>query len=128
MATVIFDESALRQLLNGSEVARDLARKAVAVETAAKEIATADGLVDTGRYRSSISWRLGQDGLGLFADVGSNVTYAGYLEFGTRPHIIEARRKKALWWKGADHPVRVVHHPGTKPHHVLRRALDLVMR
>lgn len=119
------DEAALRRLLNGrqSGVARSLARKAVEVESIAKRIATSEGLVDTGRYRSSISWRLGVDSLGLFAEIGSAVPYAGYLERGTRPHEIRPRSKQALWWKGADHPVRVVHHPGTKPYRVLTRAL-----
>jgi hypothetical protein len=121
------DEAALRRLLNGrqSGIARALARKALATESAAKQIATAEGLVDTGRYRSSIAWRLGEDGLGLYAEIGSAVKYAGYLERGTRPHVIRPRQKKALFWKGAEHPVRLVHHPGTRPYHVLKRALRI---
>jgi hypothetical protein len=121
------DEAALRRLLNGrqSGIARALARKALATESAAKQIATAEGLVDTGRYRSSISWRLGEDALGLYAEIGSAVPYAGYIEQGTRPHVIRPRQKQALFWKGADHPVRLVHHPGTRPYHVLKRALRI---
>jgi hypothetical protein len=121
------DEAALRRLLNGrqSGIARALARKALATESAAKQIATAEGLVDTGRYRSSIAWRLGEDALGLYAEIGSAVRYSGFLEKGTRPHVIRPRQKKALFWKGADHPVRLVHHPGTRPYHVLKRALRI---
>lgn len=124
------DEAAIRRLLTGrnSGVARVLARKSVAVESAWKQLATADGLVNTGRYRSSISWRLGQDGLGLYGEIGSAVPYAGLLERGTRPHTIVPRTKKALMWKGAAHPVRVVHHPGTRPYHVGRRALRVAVR
>lgn len=124
------DEAALRRLLTGrnSGVARALARKAVATETAAKQIATSEGLVDTGRYRSSIGWRLGEDGQGIFAEIGSRVRYAGFIERGTRPHIIVARNKKALFWKGAEHPVRLVHHPGTRPYRVLERALRIGVR
>lgn len=124
------DEAALRRLLNGrnSGVARALARKAVATETAAKQIITAEGLVDTGRYRSSIAWRLGEDGQGLYALIGSKVPYAGFIEFGTRPHVIRPKTKRALAWKGAEHPVRLVHHPGTKPQHVLHRALRIGIR
>src|SRR5947209_6882233 len=40
-------------------------------------------------------------------------SYAAYVEFGTKPHVIEAKTKKALYWPGASHPVRKVNHPGT---------------
>lgn len=120
---VVANEPGLRELLNSSGIARALAAKAIKVETAAKIIITEEGLVDTGRYRSSISWRLGRDGLGLYADVGSNVDYAPFIERGTPPHEIRPRRKQALFWKGADHPVARVRHPGTKPYRVLARAL-----
>lgn len=40
--------------------------------------------VQTGRLRSSIAMALGQDGFGLFVDVGTNVTYAKHLERGLR--------------------------------------------
>ena len=33
---------------------------------------------------------------------------------GTRAHVIRAKKKKALWWEGARHPVKQVNHPGTK--------------
>ena len=37
-----------------------------------------------------------------------------YQDTGTRPHTITPRRKRALYWKGASHPVKRVNHPGTK--------------
>lgn len=122
---VIPNELGLQQLLKSPTggVARALARKAIKVETIAKVIITEDGLVDTGRYRASIAWRLGRDGLGLYADVGSNLDYARFLEEGTSPHEIRPRTKQALFWKGADHPWARVRHPGTKPYRVLARAL-----
>ena len=46
---------------------------------------------------------------------GPTVRYAIYVHEGTRPHIILPRFKQALWWEGAPHPVKKVHHPGTKP-------------
>jgi hypothetical protein len=46
-----------------------------------------------------------------------------YLEYGTRPHWIYPRRKKALWWDGALHPVSRVHHPGTPEYAFMRKAL-----
>jgi len=42
-------------------------------------------------------------------------SYAPYVEFGTAPHIIQPRDAQALYWPGAQHPVKLVHHPGTKP-------------
>lgn len=122
---VLPNQQGLAELLTSpfGAVAQALARKAIAVETAAKVIATEEGLVDTGRYRASISWRLGRDSLGLYADIGSAVPYAGFIEQGTLAHEIRPVNKKALYWKGAPHPVRVVHHPGTRAYRVLTRAL-----
>lgn len=42
------------------------------------------------------------------------VEYGGILEDGSPPHEIRPKNKKALYWKGAAHPVKVVHHPGTQ--------------
>src|SRR5579871_5492968 len=41
-------------------------------------------------------------------------SYAPFVEFGTKPHTIVAKNAQALYWPGADHPVRKVNHPGTK--------------
>lgn len=38
-----------------------------------------------------------------------------YQDEGTDPYTIRPKRKRALYWKGAAHPVRVVRHPGLKP-------------
>jgi phage gpG-like protein len=90
---------------------RDLARRAIRVEGAAKRNATGnhapganagaggsgirttragastEGLsgpnVITGRLRNSITWRLGEDEHGPYAEVGSAVEYAAYVELGT---------------------------------------------
>lgn len=53
---------------------------------------------------------------------------ADILERGSRPHIIEASTKKALFWQGADHPVRKVNHPGTPAYHFMRNALKAAGR
>lgn len=37
-----------------------------------------------------------------------------YQDLGTKAHIIRPKRKKALSWPGGKHPVKMVHHPGTK--------------
>lgn len=81
---LVWDDVALRLALSGAG-ARDLAQRAIRVESAAKVNASGrpGPNVRTGRLRSSISWRLGEDALGLYADIGSNVFYAGYVEEGT---------------------------------------------
>lgn len=69
------------------EVARDMLRRGLLVQAAAKNFATGYGggpRVRTGRLRSSISTTIGADEISVFADVGSNVEYAGYVELGTR--------------------------------------------
>jgi len=48
-------------------------------------------------------------------------SYAPFVEFGTKPHVIEAKNAKALYWPGAAHPVRKVNHPGTQPNQFLER-------
>lgn len=82
-----FNEAGIVALLHGSGVARDLSRRAIRVESRAKQYATGiDGgpNVRTGRLRGSITWRLGQDEEGVYADVGSAVEYAIYVEKGTQ--------------------------------------------
>jgi Phage virion morphogenesis family len=44
---------------------------------------------------------------------------ARFFHFGTKPHIIRPRTKKALYWIGAKHPVAKVNHPGTPPRKLL---------
>ncbi len=53
-----------------------------------------------------------------------SVNYAIYVEMGTEPHVIFPRLKKALYWKGADHPVAWVDHPGTKAYPYLVPAAE----
>jgi len=54
--------------------------------------------------------------------------HAAYLEYGTRPHIIRAKRGRSLsffWLRVSKRMViRQVRHPGTKPYHFLRFARD----
>lgn len=47
------------------------------------------------------------------------VAYGRYLEEGTPPHLIKPKNKKALFWRGAAHPVKVVRHPGTKAYAIV---------
>lgn len=81
------NEAEMQALLNGptGPIARELSRRAMRVEQAAKRNASdrPGPRVRTGRLRSSITWRLGVDTRGLHADIGSSVHYAPYVELGT---------------------------------------------
>ena len=67
--------------------------------------------VNTGHLRRSISVDMGN----LEATIHtSNVKYAVMVEKGTKAHVIKPKNKKALYWKGATHPVKKVNHPGSK--------------
>ena len=48
-------------------------------------------------------------------------SYARFVEFGTAPHVIRPKNARALYWPGAEHPVRLVNHPGTKPNPYMER-------
>lgn len=98
IGTVRFDQGAIDSLLNGPDgpVGRDLLKRAIRVESAAKRACP----VDTGRLRSSITHAVEQDGRGLVAIVGTNVEYALPVELGTfrmraqpflRPSLAAAR-------------------------------------
>jgi hypothetical protein len=51
-------------------------------------------------------------------------SYAPYVEFGTRPHVITAKNAQALYWPGAAHPVKSVNHPGTAPNDFMGRIVQ----
>ena len=72
----------------------------------------------TGKLAGSINAKLAVvTGDSVIGRVGSyNCVYAAIHEYGgtTPAHDIYPRNKKALYWPGADHPVKVVHHPGSK--------------
>jgi len=58
------------------------------------------------------------------AVIKSPAEYAQWVNDGTQPYTITPTSKKALYWEGADHPVRVVHHPGIKGRHFVEDSLD----
>ncbi len=57
----------------------------------------------------------------LSGSIGPTVKYALFVEQGTKPHVITPKNKKALYWPGADHPVRSVNHPGSAPNPFMER-------
>ena len=81
------------------------------IEASAKNNLTNNKSVDTGHLRRGI----GNFRRGMTVTVHtSNIKYAVMVEKGTKAHIIKPKDKKALYWKGATHPVKKVNHPGSK--------------
>jgi HK97 gp10 family phage protein len=116
-------ENALRRALGRQSA--DVRRAVVATGVDVQNEARRRCPVDTGRLRSSIVHRVESDGRSTSVEVGSNVNYAADVEYGTAPHVIVPRNKKALYWKGAAHPVAKVNHPGTRPQPFMGPALEL---
>ena len=57
------------------------------------------------------------------AVIKSPAEYAQWVNDGTQPYTITPTSKKALYWEGADYPVKVVHHPGIKARHFVEDSL-----
>lgn len=64
-------------------------------------------LQNTGRLRDSIVSSANSRSV----RVGTNLRYAAAHQFGARARILRPRRKKALFWPGAKHPVKKVSLP-----------------
>lgn len=91
------------------------------VETEAKR--NAKWTDRTSHARQSIHSGVEGRGRELTLYLAHGVKYGAFLEEGTPPHIIKPKNKKALYWKGASHPVKQVNHPGTKAYPVLEETL-----
>lgn len=143
------NQEAIRALVaspNGA-VAKDLLRRGLLVETAAKRNLGGTGAapkrVDTGRLRSSISTRLTVEQGRPVVSVGTNVRYAWFVHEGTgiygpRHRIIRPVRRRVMRFKpkvqlpgrrrgpgGWVYTRRVI---GMRPNHFLRDALQAARR
>ena len=96
---------------NEAFVRQTVKNSAFNIQKNAKSNLTKNKSVDTGHLRRGISTDI--KGLGATIHT-SNIKYAPGVEYGTKAHIIKAKNKKALYWKGAKHPVKQVNHPGSK--------------
>lgn len=97
-----------------------------------KAIVASAAEIQKAATRPDVPWRTGNlvqsfgNGIvigHLVAEVGPTANYAVYVHEGTRPHVITPKAGKALFWKGAAHPVGSVKHPGTKPNRFVPRIL-----
>jgi hypothetical protein len=81
----------------------------------------------TGRLQGSID-AMAEVERGLVT-LRAGAPHASFLHTGTgihgpahRPYTIRPRRKRALWWPGAPHPMGAVAHPGVRPRDYLLAA------
>lgn len=92
---------------------------------AAQENVVQGGRVNTGRLRDSIrAFRPVKTADGYTAGAGTDVPYAPYVEWDTRPHEIRPRRAKALRFMVGGQIIfaQKVNHPGTTGIHFMSRA------
>ena len=114
------------ELTELSEKSRDNVQKAIKksafnIESQAKKNLASNKSVITGHLRRSIATKMGD----LEATIHtSNVKYAIIVEKGSKAHIIRPKNKKALYWKGAKRPVKLVNHPGSKAKPYLEPAFE----
>jgi len=102
----------------GPELAKATLECATTLVAAAKREAP----VKSGRLRRSITYQVGGEARYI---VSPNVPYATAVHEGiTDPVIIRPTTKKALFWKGALHPVKSVKQKARKGNPFMRRALD----
>ena len=94
-----------------SDVQKVLKKSGFNIEAKAKINITNNGSVKTGHLRRGIITDVGNMEVTVHT---SNIKNARGVEEGTRPHTIRAKNKKALYWKGAKHPVKSVRHPGSR--------------
>jgi hypothetical protein len=119
MGTAASIAAQLRNLVTQRTLTEAMQRSVLLVEGNAKREAP----VKKGNLRRTITSRVEQGG--RRGVIGTNAPYARPVHDGSRPHIIKATRAKALYWKGASHPVKSVKHPGNKPNPFFRRAADM---
>ena len=106
---------------NRDNVQKAIKKSAFNIESQAKKNLASNKSVVTGHLRRSIATKMGD----LEATIHtSNVKYAVIVEKGSKAHVIHPKNKKALYWKGAKRPVKLVNHPGSKAKPYLEPAFE----
>jgi len=102
-------------------IVRTQITKAIALSVAlVNRQAKQEAPVKTGRLRAGIRSKISP----FQGMVESTVNYGIFIHEGTSAHIIRPVKKKALYWKGAAHPVKSVQHPGTKANPFMKRGAE----
>lgn len=111
-------------------VARDILRRSVRVESAAKRnLNSSPRRIDTGRLRSSVTHDVRTRGGKPVGRVGTNVRYARYVHDGTgirgpRGAMIVPKRAKVLRWESDGRVVFSARSRGMAPNPFLKKALS----
>lgn len=98
-----------------------LARATLAAATVLVAAAKREAPVRKGRLRRSIAYQVAGDARYV---VMPNTAYAVPVHEGRQAVVIRPTRKKALFWKGAAHPVKLVRQPARKGNAFMTRALQ----
>lgn len=93
------------------DIRKAIQKSCLSIKKSAMENLTTNGSVKTGHLRRSVAYKTTMTEGTVHT---SNVKYGIVIEKGSKPHVIRAKNKKALYWQGASYPVRAVKHPGTK--------------
>lgn len=78
----------------------------------------------TGHARQALNGKASNKGNDYVISLSHGVEYGEILEEGSKPHVIRPKNKKALYWRGANNPVKVVNHPGTKGKPIIGPTLE----
>lgn len=93
------------------------------VQNDAKRVRAGSFKNQTGDLRRSITRRVEGPHKGV---IFTDVKYAPYVEFGTKPHVITPKNKKFLVFKSGGRTVfaKKVNHPGTRAYNYMRDAFE----
>lgn len=93
------------------------------VQNDAKRVRSGSFKNQTGDLRRSITRRVEGPQKGI---IFTDVKYAPYVEFGTKPHVITPKNKKMLAFKSGGRLIfaKKVNHPGTKAYNYMRDAFE----
>jgi len=120
MADIDINAEALERVVRQARQAVSLAIKYTATDVWGN--IRKEAPVDHGRLAGSFDLSQESD---ISYIIGTKVKYALIVHEGTPPHIIRPVRKKALFWRGARHPVKKVMHPGTQGNPYITRAINM---
>jgi HK97 gp10 family phage protein len=120
MAIIKFDYTNAKRVIREMEEAKMLIACEI-VEAEAKNLCP----VDKGNLIGSFSHEVDVSNSEIIGRVKNSSSYAAAVEFGTKPHVIEPKNKKALSFKidGKWVTVKKVNHPGTQGIPFLRGAM-----
>ena len=79
----------------------------------------------TGHLQQSIRVDLSNVNEGK-AEIVADASYAPFVEFGTKPHVIKPKRRQTLRWATEEGYIfaKLVRHPGSKPYPFFRKAIE----